>query len=320
MRDPALVLYAFCRLADDAVDGAIAPGSAVLRLSERLEAVYAGRPANAAADRAFAAVVEAHEMPRALPEALLEGLAWDADGRRYETLGDLHAYAARVAASVGAMMCVLMGVRDASALARACDLGLAMQLTNVARDVGEDAGLGRVYLPRRWLEEAGLDADALVARPEPSDALGAVVRRLLAEADRLYRRSEAGLASLPLAARPGIWAARLIYAGIGGAVLRGGCDPARRARTGRGFKAGRLGLACGRAALGVVTPRPVALHAPPVPEAAFLVDAAARRVRACAWGEGRTGELLGLLAQLETRDRAVRGRLLEEMGGAAKGA
>ena len=217
------------------------------------------------------------------------------------------------------MMCVLMGVRDAQALARACDLGLAMQLTNVARDVGEDAAMGRVYLPAAWLEEAGLDAGALVARPEASEALGSVVRRLLAEADRLYRRSEAGMASLPLASRPGIWAARLIYAGIGGAVLRGGCDPARRARTTRGFKAGRLGVAYGRAALGVVTPRPVALHAPPVTEAAFLVDAAARRTRASAWGEGRAGELIGLLAQLEARDRAVRGQLAQGLGAARGG-
>lgn len=72
------------------------------------------------------------------------GLAWDAEGRRYETLGELRAYAARVAGSLGAIMCVLMDVRDHRALARACDLGLAMQLTNIVRDVGEDARLGRL--------------------------------------------------------------------------------------------------------------------------------------------------------------------------------
>ena len=302
VRDPAMVLYAFCRLADDAVDLAAEPGSAVLRLSDRLEAVYAGRPADAPADRAFAAVVEATGMPRALPEALLEGLAWDADGRRYDTLSDLMAYAARVAASVGAMMCVLMGVRDAQALARACDLGLAMQLTNVARDVGEDAGIGRVYLPRDWLAEAGVDADALMARPEGSPALTAVVSRLLLEAERLYARSEPGIGALPLASRPGIWAARSIYAGIGPAVLRGRCDPAARARTTTGFKLGRLALAVARTAVG----GSVGLTAPPEPEVAFLVEAAARR---SAWGEGRAGALIGLLAQLEARDRAIRGQL-----------
>ena len=139
VRDPALALYAFCRLADDEVDLKEEKAAAVLALRERLELVYAGRPRNAAPDRAFAAIVEDFNMPRALPEALLEGLAWDAMERRYASLSDLTAYSARVASAVGAMMCVLMRVRDKHALARACNLGAAMQFTNIARDVGEDA-------------------------------------------------------------------------------------------------------------------------------------------------------------------------------------
>ena len=86
VRDPALALYAFCRLADDAVDDSDDKAPAVLGLRDRLDLVYAGRPRNAAADRAFAAVVADYDMPRALPDALLEGLAWDATGRRYDTL------------------------------------------------------------------------------------------------------------------------------------------------------------------------------------------------------------------------------------------
>ncbi len=142
VRDPALALYAFCRVADDEVDEGGDKTDAVLRLRDRLDLIYAGRPRAAAPDRAFAAVVEGFEMPRALPEALLEGMAWDAVGRRYDTLSGVLDYSARVAAAVGAMMCVLMRVREADALARACDLGLAMQLTNIARDVGEDARAG----------------------------------------------------------------------------------------------------------------------------------------------------------------------------------
>lgn len=106
VRDPALALYAFCRLADDAADDSDNTAPAVLGLRDRLDLVYAGRPRNAAADRAFAAVVEDFEMPRALPEALLEGLAWDAFGRQYEDFPDLSGYCARVASAVGAMMCV----------------------------------------------------------------------------------------------------------------------------------------------------------------------------------------------------------------------
>ena len=144
VRDPALALYAFCRLADDAVDLHDEKAGAVLSLRDRLDLVYAGRPRNAAPDRAFAAVVEDFEMPRALPEALLEGLAWDAVGRRYDTLSGVFDYSARVAAAVGAMMCVLMRVRDADALARACDLGVAMQLTNISREIGRASCRERV--------------------------------------------------------------------------------------------------------------------------------------------------------------------------------
>ena len=127
-----------------------------------------------------------------LPEALLEGLAWDAEGRVYETLDDLLDYAARVAGAVGVMMTLIMGVRSTEALARACDLGVAMQLTNIARDVGEDARMGRIYLPREWLREAGIDAAAFLADPTPEARVGALVARLLEEASRPLCEGRAG--------------------------------------------------------------------------------------------------------------------------------
>jgi 15-cis-phytoene synthase len=103
-------------------------------------------------------------LPRELPAALLEGFAWDAAGRYYETIDELHDYCARVAGSVGAMMALIMGVKNKQVLARACELGNAMQLTNIARDVGEDARNGRLYLPRSWMREAGIDPQAWLAR------------------------------------------------------------------------------------------------------------------------------------------------------------
>ena len=103
VREPAYGLYAFCRLSDDAIDLGGGSLAALDRLRERLERAYCGRPMDHAADRAFADFLWRFSVPRALPEALLEGLAWDAEGRRYETLEDLHAYAARVAGAVGAM-------------------------------------------------------------------------------------------------------------------------------------------------------------------------------------------------------------------------
>ncbi len=304
VRDPALALYAFCRVADDEVDEGTDKAASVLRLRDRLDLVYQGRPRNAASDRAFAAVVADYAMPRALPEALLEGLAWDAVGRRYATLSGVLDYSARVAAAVGAMMCMLMRVRDPDALARACDLGLAMQLTNIARDVGEDARAGRLYLPTDWFAEAGMEPEAFLAAPAPVPAVRAMTARLLREADRLYGRAEAGIGALPLDCRPGIWAARLIYDGIGAAVRRNGCDSVTvRARTSAAQKLGWIGQAAARGAVAAVLPRSAVLHARPAPEVAFLVTAAASQSPA----HGRGEALLGVLAQLEARDRSRRG-------------
>jgi len=306
VRDPALALYAFCRVADDEVDecaeGAANKADAVLRLRDRLDLVYQGRPKDAPADRAFAAVVEGFDMPRTLPDALLEGLAWDAMGRRYDTLSGVLDYSARVAAAVGAMMCVLMRVREADALARACDLGLAMQLTNISRDVGEDARAGRLFLPLDWLAEAGVEAEAFLANPEPSPAIRRVTARLLSRARALYDRAEAGVPALPFACRPGIYAARHIYDGIGAQVARQGHDSiTRRARTSKGQKIGWLMLSGLRAGVSAVMPLPAVIHARPAPEVAFLVDAAARRSAS----RGRSEALFEALAQLESHRRAV---------------
>ena len=318
VHEPASALYAFCRLADDAVDGqdggqqrasASAPQPAERRavehLRERIRLAYAGMPQAHAADRALAAVVAHHGIPQALFDALLEGFEWDLQGRRYDSIESLHDYAARVAGTVGAMMALLMGVRTAEGLARACDLGVAMQLSNIARDVGEDARMGRLYLPRHWLAEAGIDADAWLAQPLFSPALGSVVQRLLDAADALYRRVDAGVARLPLACRPGINAARFLYADIGHAVARGGLDSvASRARVPASRKAWLL-----LRALAQLTPSASAVAAPPLPANRFLVDAG---VASCAPStqkpqrrsvSDRVVWTAELFARLEQRDR-----------------
>ncbi|MEM9350722.1 MAG: squalene/phytoene synthase family protein, partial [Pseudomonadota bacterium] len=275
--------------------------AAVLTLQERLALCYAGRPRNTPTDRAFAAMVEAHDMPRALPEALLEGLAWDALGKDYQTLSGVFAYSARVAAAVAAMMTVLMGVRSPHALARACDLGVAMQLTNIARDVGEDARMGRIYLPRDWFTELGVDPDAWLADPLPTPELRAMTRRLLREADKLYLRSESGITKLPVSARPGIAAARLVYAGIGQQVRANGYDSiSRRAVTTKAQKLGWVGQAVIRAGVATVMPQAATLYARPLPEVAFLVDAAAHTEPA----PSRTSAVLDVLAQLRAQEVA----------------
>lgn len=228
VRDDATVLYAFCREADDAVDVDQGGHAAVAQLRARLDRIYRGAPSELASDRALSKVVARHHLPRALLDALIEGLEWDAQGRRYESLHELQTYAARVAGTIGAMMALLMGVRTPDAVARACDLGVAMQLTNVARDVGEDARNGRLYLPAEWLREAGIDPQQWLARPLIEPGIRRVVRRLLDAADVLYARVDAGIAALPPACRPGINAARYVYADIGRMVKRDGCDSVSR--------------------------------------------------------------------------------------------
>ncbi|WP_152463570.1 15-cis-phytoene synthase [Roseivivax sp. THAF30] len=307
VRDPALALYAFCRLADDAVDLNEHKADAVLRLRDRLDRVYAGRPENAAPDRAFAAVVEDFDMPRAVPESLLEGLGWDATGRRYATLSDLRAYSARVAATVGVMMCVLMRVRDPHALARAADLGVAMQLTNISRDVGEDARAGRLYLPTDWLTAQGIDPDHFLANPDANAGTRRIVKRLLAEATRLYHRAEAGIGVLPLDCRAGIFAARHIYDGIGGRLASTGFDSiSTRARTTRAQKSAWLCLSAGRTLLSSVSPRSPVLFARPLDETRFLVEAAARRSHV--WS--RSDQLFATLSDLAENDRARQAALI----------
>jgi phytoene synthase len=223
VRGPAAALYGFCRMADDAIDLAHDP-NAVGELRRRLALAYAGTPYDHPIDRAFAEVALAHDLPRELVEALIEGFAWDAAGRRYATLSELNAYAARVAGTVGAMMTVLMGPRAPETLARACDLGVAMQLTNIARDVGEDARNGRVYLPLEWLDEAGVDAHTFLAKPRPSEGVASVVERLLRYADTLYVRSDLGIPMLPPDCRASIRAARLIYSDIGRVIANNRFD------------------------------------------------------------------------------------------------
>ena len=310
VREPASALYAFCRLADDAVDAAGSRRAAVEQLRERLGCAFIGRPHDDPVDRALAIVVAEHGIPRTLFDALLEGFEWDLEGRRYETIDSLHEYAARVAGTVGAMMALLMGVRSAEGLARACDLGVAMQLSNVARDVGEDARMGRLYLPRAWMTEAGIDADAWFARPVFTPSLGAVVRRLLDAADALYARVDHGVACLPIVCRPGINAARFMYAAIGHEVARRGLDSV----TGRArVSARRKTLLLSRAMLRLSPSDHRSPGAPPLPATGFLVDAAMREApRAASPSRAPPRRGLGerivwtaeLFARLEQRDRS----------------
>lgn len=270
VRDGAFALYGFCRACDDAIDETTGGRERIERLDARLERAYAGQPLNTPVDRAFADAVRRFAIPQAIPAALVEGLDWDDSGRSYATLSELEDYAARVAGTVGAMMALVMGARSQAALARATDLGTAMQLTNIARDVGEDARRGRIYLPLDWLRQEGVSPDEFLSRPGPNDGLRRCVARLLDEADRLYARGLSGVRFLPPGCRAAIRAAGLIYGDIGAAIARAGHDSvSARARVSGPRKLALVGRALATGAVAATPPSSAAALA----ANQFLVDA-----------------------------------------------
>jgi phytoene synthase len=269
LRESASGLYAFCRIADDLVDLGDDPRQALVTLHQRLDQIYDGQPNNHPIDRVLSQIVIDHKLPRGLLDALLEGFEWDTEGRDYHTLAEVCDYGARVAGTVGVMMAVLMGVKDHATLARAADLGVAMQLTNICRDVGEDARAGRLYLPRDLMQEAGMDPEAFLCSPVPSPQLTQVLQKLLAEAERRYQLADEGIRQLPRSCRPGILAARRLYAEIGHTVVNNNYDSiSQRAVVSRARKLQILiGLIRGPAAA------PEYMHEPCAAENQFLIDA-----------------------------------------------
>lgn len=228
IRDSAIALYAFCRMLDDIVDSQNAPDNVIAQIEYRLDRIYEQNPLDIPADRAMAVVVSRFLIPRNILEALVEGFRWDREGRQYHTIEELCDYSARVASTVGAMMTLIMGVRDRDILERACELGLAMQLTNIARDVGEDARNGRLYLPREWLLAENIDPDSWICHPEFNSSISKVIARLISYADSMYERASYGIVGLPRNCRSAIAAASLIYSEISRQIERQGLDSISR--------------------------------------------------------------------------------------------
>jgi phytoene synthase len=208
-------LYTLCRTVDDLADRDGSP--AARRRLARIRAELAGAPPRDPVARAFNAL--AHERGFALAYArdLVTGVEGDLEPVRLATVGDLLVYAYRVAGTVGAMMAPTLGATDADAVAPAVDLGIAMQLTNIARDVLEDARADRRYLPAAWVD---LPPAAIAeAGPAARGRVPAALLEVLALADRYYARGHAGLAHLPPRARTTVAVAADLYRAIG-TVLR----------------------------------------------------------------------------------------------------
>jgi phytoene synthase len=231
-RNDVYLLYAWCRYCDDLIDGQelgfghteISDDEAQARLaglrSATMDAVK-GRPVDEPAFIGLQKVVAKYQIPARYPLELIDGFAMDVAGKQYRTLEDTLLYCYHVAGVVGVMMAFVMGVRQPEVLSRAADLGIAFQLTNISRDVMDDAANDRSYLPTDWLREAGVP-DGKIADPDQREAVFAVVRRLLETADRYYASAADGIRALGFRAGWAISTASGVYRDIGSLVLSRG--------------------------------------------------------------------------------------------------
>ncbi|MCC5811924.1 MAG: phytoene/squalene synthase family protein [Ectothiorhodospiraceae bacterium] len=237
-RDSASLLYAWCRHCDDVIDGQVLGFAAetieaqtarerLARLRHMTDAAYQGETVEDPVFQAFQRVVQRHHIPRQYPLDLLEGFRMDVEQTRYESLQDTLRYSYHVAGVVGVMMALVMGVRDRPTLDRACDLGLGFQLTNIARDVREDALIGRCYLPAAWCREEGLALEDL-AHPDAADAVSRLTARLVEEAEPYYASAMIGIRQLPFRSAWAIAAARNVYREIGMQLKREGRQAVRQ--------------------------------------------------------------------------------------------
>ena len=210
-------LYAFCRAVDDLADESSDPAAARAELSALRKAVLAQDSTYGPA-RSFVALTASRGVDAHSAATLIDTVLRDLEPVQLADEVALLDYAYGAAGTVGEMMCAVLGVRTAQAVPYAVDLGMAMQLTNIARDVIEDAARGRVYLPASWLPD-GVTAERFASLPE---AVFPAVLKLLERADRGYRSGERGYAHLPLRVRPAIRAASRLYEEIGLQILRRG--------------------------------------------------------------------------------------------------
>ena len=211
-------LYAWCRWCDNAVDAAPSRELAdqrLLRLRVDVDLIYNNHDPIHGASVWLAELVRRYSIPKEYPLDLLAGMKMDLCHRPIQSQEDLLLYCHRAAGSVGVMMCFLLGTDNVQALSDADSLGMAMQMTNIARDVKEDHASGRCYLPDCWL-----DAVRLKEALPTNENVRAAVKRLLAMADQHYARGIEGLRYLPARSKLAIRIAADLYREIGETIRR----------------------------------------------------------------------------------------------------
>lgn len=208
----ATALYAFLRSIDDAIDEADSESTALSRLNNIRTKVQAN------IDREKQVCDELLIISETSISEFLRGMSYDTGTVEIKDKDELDDYCYCVAGTVGEMMCEALGSRDKRAIDHAIDLGIAMQMTNIARDVYEDATLGRRYLPASWLGEL-TPAQILAADQNAECQIRAAICRLIKQARVRYRHARLGIALLPLRSRFAILAASYLYQEIGEQIL-----------------------------------------------------------------------------------------------------
>ncbi|HMA35199.1 MAG TPA: squalene/phytoene synthase family protein [Chloroflexia bacterium] len=229
-RRAILALYAFCRLSDDLVDGArargLAPdaaGHALTTWAHRCRPLQPGPEETAPVVLAWADTRRRFAIPQALADELLAGVRMDLTIARYATWADLWIYCYRVASTVGQMSLHITGAIHRAAVNYAIRLGVALQLTNILRDVGEDARQGRIYLPLADLARFGYPPRALLDGVL-DDRFIALMRFEIARARALYAQAWPGIALLAADSRLAVGAAASVYRAILGHIETQGYD------------------------------------------------------------------------------------------------
>ncbi len=189
-------VYAFCRLADDAVDESRDHGEAseaLARMRRSLDDAFAGKP-GAGIPTGLAEAIRGFDLPAGPFHDLLEGVGWDLEGRRYADAPALREYCRRVASAVGLLCVRIFGCEDPGCVRYAENLGVALQWTNILRDVGVDLSRGRLYLPADALRRHDLTLEALQHPDAPArERLGALIREQSALARAFFGAAEAWL-------------------------------------------------------------------------------------------------------------------------------
>jgi phytoene synthase len=218
-------VYALCRTIDDFVDRAADRDASDTRTildawrAELRDDRGDGHPAL----RAWRDAATAYRIPAEHAEELMRGVLMDLGTVRYATYADLELYCYRVASVVGLMTSEIFGYSDSRALDRAVDLGLAMQLTNICRDVGEDAAMGRIYIPADELERFGVSDEALLSRRVEGRFVD-LMQFQIARARALYRAAEPGIEMLSPDCRYTVRLSSRVYGKILDAIERNGYD------------------------------------------------------------------------------------------------